>query len=165
MDIKYLLRTMKHSVTLNHSKDKFTEALIFQSKIKTAQATNVLNEIYSHALIDSMPPLIKYQIFLKHKQTRHQGDPNSWSSSASSLTDIRAPLIVYGRLLGPESFPPAQVSCCTTRTVTYWLSAAGPCSQSGDNTECLFAPHQETLNVTRETVQPRTAMDFSKKKE
>lgn len=58
---------------------------------------------------------IKYQIFLKHKQTMHQGDPNSWSSSTSPLTDIRAPLIVYSRLLGWESFPTVQVSCSTTK--------------------------------------------------
>lgn len=55
-----------------------------------------------------MSQLIKYSMVLKHKQTEHQGDPNSWSSSASPLTEIRAPLIVYS-LLGSESFPPVQV--------------------------------------------------------
>lgn len=52
-----------------------------------------LRFIHRHAWTDCVSQLIKYQMFLKHKQTTHQGDPNSWSSSASPLTDIRAPLI------------------------------------------------------------------------
>ena len=116
------------------------------SKLKQLKLQQIdLPETDTYALTDGVSQLIKYRIFLSHK---HQGDPNSWSSSASPLTNIGAPLIVYSRLLGPISFQPVQVFLLHNQIYDLMaICCSSPSSLSGDSTECLFGPQQAPLNL------------------
>lgn len=87
-----------HAAALITTKSAFTQALI-PLKLKQMRGSNKQqndpSEISALALTDSVSQLIKHQMFLQHKQTTHQGDPNSWSPSASPLTDTGAPRSPY----------------------------------------------------------------------